>query len=91
MLYQKNFQNIDARLKDKDAEIEKILKEKEECGRQMRMAQEREKLLSDRLGESDYLRKLMDKQLDVTYPEDMTRGDISLNQSNRLLEASAID
>ena len=47
---------------------------------QVKQALDREKLLSEKVYESDYLRKLLEKQLDVTYP-DMTQSDISHRQS----------
>ena len=55
------------------------------------MAQDREKLLSERIIEADYLRKLMEKHLDVTYT-DMSRSEVSLNQSlSTILQQESID
>ena len=57
----------------------------------VKMAQDREKLLSERIIEADYLRKLMEKHLDVTYP-DMSRSEVSLNQSSStILQQESID
>ena len=54
------------------------------------MAQDREKLLSERIVEADYLRKLMEKHLDVTYP-DMTRSEVSINQSTSTILQETTD
>ena len=56
------------------------MKDKEEQMQQVKQALDREKLLSEKVYESDYLRKLLEKQLDVTYP-DMTQTDVSQRQS----------
>ena len=61
-------------------EIEKITLEKEECNRQVKISQDNEKALQEKVGEADYLKRLLEKQLDITYP-DMSQSQISMRQS----------
>ena len=78
--YEKKLSQYEKDFLQREIELDKAVKDKEEQMQQVKQALDREKLLSEKVYESDYLRKLLEKQLDVTYP-DMTQSDISLRQS----------
>ena len=54
-----------------------MIAEKEECSRLARVAQDREKLMVERLGEEKYLKSLLEK-LDTTNP-DTSRSQLDIS------------
>ena len=75
----KKLKTANEKLEKKNTEIAKILGEKEEFSRLCKVAQDREKLLVERLGEEKYLKSLLDG-LNTT-SNMLNKSDISMNQS----------
>ena len=70
-----------------ESQIEKVEQEKENLSNMLKAAQDREKLLSERVGEEAYLKSLLEKLEQGDY--NASKIDLSLNRS--ALTAHAID
>ena len=67
---------------NKEQEIVRITKEKEECSTLYQAAQLREKKLSERLGEESYLRSLIDQIESNNASANASKNDVDLDKSN---------
>ena len=81
-LYKNRMKGLQEKVANKEQEIVRIAKEKEECSTLYQAAQLREKKLSERLGEESYLRSLIDQIESNNASANASKNDVDLDKSN---------